>query len=382
MSLTPHQQLQKLFDESQDILVLLPPEPQGDTIAAAWALTRHLEQHNKKTTVAAEGLLRAKERYSFLPEPKNLAETLSGARDFVLLFNTRYNKIIGMRAEQDDEEYRIYITPERGSIDPRDFSFVPAKFKFDLVVVIGAPDKESLGALYEENADIFYEAPVVNIDCHAKNENFGQINFVDLTASSCSEIVAGILEKLEHSPLSEEEAECLLTGIISATDSFQKKNTTPKALQTASRLMDRGANQQRIVLNLYKTQPLHLLKLWGRVMAQLRWEESLRLVWAPVTIEDLVQSRAEAGDLPFILEKIRAHYSAGVFFALLFQESPATVRGILKAASPEILAAAQSAWPDAALRNDALEFTLPASDAEAAAREVSARIKRFLAPEK
>jgi nanoRNase/pAp phosphatase (c-di-AMP/oligoRNAs hydrolase) len=378
MSLTPHQQLQKLFNVSEDILILLPSEPQGDILASAWAVALYLEQHDKKVTVAAEGLARAKERYAFLNEPKNFVESLSGARDFVLSFNTKYNKIIGIRTEEDREEYRIYITPEHGSIDPRDFSFIPAKFKFDLVIVIGAPDKESLGKLYEDNADIFYEAPVVNIDHHPKNENFGQINFVDMTASSCSEIVTHILEKLEQSPVTESVAECLLTGIIASTDSFQKKNTTPKALQTASHLMERGADRQKIMLNLYKTQPLHLLKLWGRVMAQLRWDERLRLVWAPVTVEDLVQARAQASDLPFILEKIRTHYSAGVFFVLLFQETPSAVRGIMKAAAPDALTAAHALWPEGRLRNESLEFTLSGDSIENAEREISDRIRKFV----
>lgn len=378
MSLTPHQQLEQLFENSQDILILLPADPDGDALSAAWALALYLEQHHKPVTVAADHIFAAKARYDFLGEPKNVVETLSGARDFMISFNTEHNRIIRIRTEEVADEYRIYVTPERGSVDPRDFSFIPAKFKFDLVIVIGSPDKEHLGRLYEENADIFYEAPVVNIDCHSNNENFGQINFVDLTASSSSEIVAHLLEKLGQSPVSEAVAECLLTGVITATDSFQKKNTTPKALQTASHLMDRGADQQKIVRSLYKTQPLHLLKLWGRIMAQLHWDERLRLVWAPVTVEDLVQARAQASDLPFILEKVKSHYSAGAFFALLSQESPQTVRVIFKAAMPEVLASLASPLQGATVAHDTLTFSLAATTLEGAERAIIALLQKFL----
>ena len=62
------------------------------------------------------------------------------------------------------------------------------------MVVLGSPDKESLGKVYEENPDIFYEVPVVNIDNHAENDNFGQLNIVDITSSSTSEIVADMLQ--------------------------------------------------------------------------------------------------------------------------------------------------------------------------------------------
>jgi len=224
--------------------------------------------------------------------PETILSSIAGARDFVLAFNTSRNKILGVRTEKTEDEIRIYLTPENGSIDPRDFSFIPAKFKFDLAIVIGAPDKESLGKIYEDNPDIFYEIPIINIDNHPENELFGQINLVDITASSTAEIVAETLEISDAKLFTEAVSESLLTGIISATDSFQKRNTTPKALKLASHLMDKGADQQKIVRSLYKTQPLHLLKLWGRVMAQVKWNEELKLIWAFVSIEDLVQARA------------------------------------------------------------------------------------------
>lgn len=378
MSLSPHQQLEKLLETSQHILILLPSDPQGDTLAAAWALALHLEEHQHQVTVAADGLIHAKARYDFLTEPKNVTETLTGARDFVLSFNTQYNKIIATRTEEEGDEYRIYITPEHGSIDPRDFSFIPAKFKFDLTIVLGAPDKESLGKLYESNADLFYEMPVVNIDNHPRNENFGQINFVDMTASSCSEIVAGILEKLSRSPLTETASEALLAGIILATDSFQKRNTTPRALQAASHLMDQGADQQKIVRCLYKTQPLHILKLWGRIMSQLHWHESVRLLSAPVTDTDLAQAQANEHDLPVILEKIRAHYSAGLFFLIVFEKTPNTLQALLKTASPDTLIALQNLWPKGEIRNDVFVFSPAAKHSEDAEKEILDHIKKFL----
>ena len=44
-----------------------------------------------------------------------------GARDFVLSFSTKYNKIINFRTEKKEDAFEIYITPEKESIDPRDF---------------------------------------------------------------------------------------------------------------------------------------------------------------------------------------------------------------------------------------------------------------------
>jgi nanoRNase/pAp phosphatase (c-di-AMP/oligoRNAs hydrolase) len=275
------------------------------------------------------------ERFSFLTKPEDVINSLAGARDFVLAFNTKYNKITNVRTERVEDELRIFITPEKGSIDPRDFSFIPAKFKYDLVIVLGSPDKESLGKVYEENPDIFYEVPVVNIDHHGENDNFGQINLVDITASSTCEVVADLMQKIDEKKIDENMAESLLTGIIDATNSFQNKNTTPKSLHIGSTLMLKGADQQKIIRYLYKTQPLHLLKLWGRVMARLYWEDDIALAWAPVFLEDFVQSRSKPTDVPFILDRVKENYSAGKIFMVLYNETAGEVKGVIKCISAD-----------------------------------------------
>lgn len=366
MSLTPTQQFQEHLKKTSAPLILLPQYPTRDAVASAFALAHFLRNAGKEPTLAGERLPEEKDKLPFLAAPEGILSSIAGARDFVLSFNTERNKIINVRTENTENELRIYLTPEHGSIDPRDFSFIPAQFKFDLAIVIGAPDKESLGKIYENNPDIFYEIPIINIDNHSENESFGQINLVDITASSNAEILAETIGKAAPSLLTEAVCECLLTGIISATDSFQKKNTTPKALQLASSLMDKGADQQKIVRSLYKTQPLHLLKLWGRVMAQIKWNESLKLIWALVSVEDLVQSRARVDDLPQVLEKIKGNYSSANMFVILFPENATAIQGIAKASSPEVLHQLVERFENGKINGDTLHFTLTANSLDEA----------------
>ncbi|MBP7060660.1 MAG: hypothetical protein KBA91_01630 [Candidatus Moranbacteria bacterium] len=358
MSLTPAQQFEELLKKSVTPLIILPSYPSRDSVATAFALAFFLKHIGKDAHLAGENIASDKETLGFIGEPEHLLPSITGARDFVLTFSTARNKILNVRTEKDSDELRIFLTPENGAIDPRDFSFIPAKFKFDLAIVVGSPDKEHLGKIYEENPDIFYELPIINIDNHSDNELFGQLNLVDVTASSHAEILADILGKSTLGQPTEAVNESLLAGIISATDSFQKKNTTPKALQIASHLMDKGADQQKIIRSLYKTQPLHLLKLWGRVMAGVKWNEHLKLIWALVSVEDLVQARAVAADLPRVLEKIRSNYSSGNFYMILYPESATIVRGLIKAAQSEGLSLLADRFKEGTLRGDTLEFTL------------------------
>jgi len=335
MSLDLQQQFKNFLEKSKEILILLPQNPQGDEIGSAWALYFFLKKRGFSPNIGLSGELPLK--FSFLPKPEKILPEISGARDFVLSFDTTRNKIIHLKTEEKENRYNVYVTPEKGSVDPRDFSFILAKFNYDLLIVLGCSDLEKLGKIYETNSDLFFEVPIINIDHQSSNENFGQINLVDVTASSTSEIVSQALEQNYPDAMTEEVANCLLTGIISATNSFQENSTTPKTLLSAANLMDKGAKQQEIIRWLYKTQSFNTLKLWGRVMAKLKLEESLKLVWSELTIEDFVYSRTRPEDLPAILEKLKENYSEGRTFLCLFNNTPESTVALVKSASPELL---------------------------------------------
>lgn len=335
MSLDLQQQFKNFLEKSKEILILLPQNPQGDEIGSAWALYFFLKKRGFSPNIGLSGELPLK--FSFLPKPEKILPEISGARDFVLSFDTTRNKIIHLKTEEKENRYNVYVTPEKGSVDPRDFSFILAKFNYDLLIVLGCSDLEKLGKIYESNSDLFFEVPIINIDHQSSNENFGQINLVDVTASSTSEIVSQTLEQNYPDAMTEEVANCLLTGIISATNSFQENSTTPKTLLSAANLMDKGAKQQEIIRWLYKTQSFNTLKLWGRVMAKLKLEESLKLVWSELTIEDFVYSRTRPEDLPAILEKLQENYSEGQTFLCLFNNTPESTVALVKSASPELL---------------------------------------------
>lgn len=338
MPLQPIDALRDVLHKTQKPLLFLPEHPDGDSIAAAWAISLYMRGLGATPTVAVSDPFDKKARFGFLPKPEQVLSSLAGSKSFVLIFDTTHNPIADVVTDRLENEVRITLTPEKGAIDPRDFSFVPAELKYDLILTFGCSGKESIGALYEECADIFYELPVVNFDCRSENESFGQINMVDMTASSVSEVVATTLLAIDDALVANDIAQCLLAGVTAATDSFQHKNTTPNALHLAAQLIERGANQQQIVQHLYKTQPLGLIKLWGRVMAKLQWDETIGLVWAQVTIEDFVQSRMHPNDLPTVVEKIKSNYASGKIFLLLYEQKSGTTVGIVKFHNGEALA--------------------------------------------
>ena len=132
MSLSSAQQFEELLKKSATPLIILPSYPNRDAVATAFALAFYFKDLGKSAHLAGENILTDKETFSFIGEPDNIVASITGARDFVLSFSTVRNKIMNVRTETNPDELRIYLTPENGAIDPRDFSFIPAKFKFEL----------------------------------------------------------------------------------------------------------------------------------------------------------------------------------------------------------------------------------------------------------
>ena len=378
MSLTPKEQFHKILENTKEVLIFLPQNPHYDAIGSAWALYFFLEKSGIKPTIGLLGQLPT--RLDFLPQPERIISEVSGARELILSFDTERNNIVSWREERLENRFNVYLTPERGSLDPRDFSFVLAKFKYDLIITINCPDRESLGKFYLDNPDLFFEVPLVNIDNRSDNDNFGQINLVDLTASSCAEIVNSLLKKEKGAPLDQSVSTCLLLGIIGATNNFQKKNTTPKALLFAAELMDGGADQQKIIRWLYKTQPLNILKLLGRVMSKLNWEEKSKTVWSVLSLEDFVQSRTNPENLPIIMDKLQENYSEGRFFLLAFNDRLAHSTIFLKTDHPEILRKIANLYNIGNLSADFLRLELSESDPAQATKQLLIKIEQSLSP--
>ncbi len=97
---------------------------------------------------------------------------------------------------------------------------------YDLVITLDCSDMQRLG---KSLPPPLAHAPLVNIDHHITNLGFGAVNLVDPAASSTAEIVYRLAEALAW-PIGPEAAQCLLTGIVTDTQSFHVGNVTPALL--------------------------------------------------------------------------------------------------------------------------------------------------------
>ncbi len=319
------QQIFESINKASRVLVALPAAPNGDGLGAGLALHNFLRKLDKDVEVAcASANLDA---YKFLPGREVIKNVLQAQQSFVVSLKTGAAELDELSYEVLAGRVDIFLKPKKGRFTQNDVSFRNAKFPYDLIFVLDTPALEQLGAIYEKNTDLFFETPIVNIDHHPNNEQYGEINLVDLTATSTAEILAGLITDFEVSLIDESIATNLLAGIIVETNSFQHVKTTPRAFLQASQLVSLGARQQEIIRELYKTKNVSLLKLWGRALARIREVDSLGLAYSLVNVADLEKSGASAEDISGVMVELVATLAGRRIIIFLAEVAPQEIVG-------------------------------------------------------
>jgi len=329
MELPIDQQIFEQIRKSNKILIILPQNILADGLSAALGLRLFLNKLQKDVLVVSSG--QAPENLKFLPGADALKNQISAGKSLVVTVDTTVKKLEEISYQTTEAKAQIYLKAKGEEFAAQDLSFSTEKFPVDLIFVLGAKSLEDLGKLYEDNTDLFFETPKINIDNHADNEYFGQLNLVDITVSSVAEILAEVLQKYEEQLVDQDIATCLLLGIIFSTRSFQHVQTTPKAFLKASELVALGARQQEIIKNIYKTKSLPLLKLWGRALARMKILEVEKIVYSVLNLADFERAGAGEDELLSVLAEFIDNISGYKIIALLAEPVKNSARLLLLA---------------------------------------------------
>lgn len=115
---------------------------------------------------------------------------------------------------------------------------------------------------------------LIKIDHHPDDEPYGDLSWVNTSASSCSEIIYDFYDLFQSElTLTDEGARLLYAGIVGDTGRFMYPSTTPHTLNVASNL--RKYNFDAPLLNRQISEmPLKVAKLSGYVLQNLEMDES------------------------------------------------------------------------------------------------------------
>lgn len=127
--------------------------------------------------------------------------------------------------------------------------------------------------------------PLIVIDHHFSNEAFGKINLVDSKITSVGELLFKVFEDWGIK-ITAEVAEDLLTGIIGDTGSFQYQNVGKDTLRVAASLIELGADKDKIIYNIYRNVSFDEIRVWGKIIENMRVDGSYHFVWSAISILD------------------------------------------------------------------------------------------------
>lgn len=188
----------------------------------------------------------------------------------------RLLKKLGKRAtiiNEDSVPYGYDFLPEIGHI--RRFRNGMRNIRFDCFVALDCSALRRCGKVSQLNKK---DKPVLNIDHHISNENFGDINWVETSCSSCAEMIYKLYKKLGL-PLDRGIAMPLYVGMLTDTGSFHYPNTTSSTHKAVSELLKYNLNISDIYKNIYQNIPLQDAQLLNKILPTLRCVYSGKVAW-------------------------------------------------------------------------------------------------------
>lgn len=256
------------LNSAEDVVIVAHVFPDADTIGAGLALAQVLDRLGKRVCVS-------------FARPPALPESLCSLPGG-----------------------RLLTAPDRVNPDP------------DLVVTVDIPSRSRLGEL-DALAAPDSGRPVLVIDHHASNEQFGSVNYVDPTADSTTMLIADLLDAWGQ-PIDLPVAHCLYAGLMTDTGSFRWASA--RAHRLAARLIDLGVDNSAVSRTLLDTHPFAWLPMLSRVLTTARLVPEAAagrgLAYAVVAHRELAVARPE--EVECVVDIVRTAEQADV--AAVFKE--------------------------------------------------------------
>jgi phosphoesterase RecJ-like protein len=166
---------------------------------------------------------------------------------------------------------QMQVFPSVDSIEVTDHVDDPG----DAVIVLECGDTQRTGIA---GLDKGY---VINIDHHPGNTMFGAMNWLDLSAAACGEMVFELIGALGVS-LTPEIATHVYIAILTDTGAFHYSNITPRTFDICRQCVEAGVNATAVARSIFDSNNLARLKLYGAVLHRMQLDPTGRIATVSV----------------------------------------------------------------------------------------------------
>lgn len=136
--------------------------------------------------------------------------------------------------------------------------------KWDAVIVFECSSLDRTGAVEKL---IPPDVPIVNIDHHQNNTQFGTINAVDTSRAACGELLYDLFLHW-RARITPSIAQMLAVALVTDTGRFHHPSTTDRTLKVAGELIKKGADLTELTDRIYYRLPEPIFRLTHHVVAQ------------------------------------------------------------------------------------------------------------------
>ncbi len=230
--------VKQALSTASNVLVITHVSPDGDAISSLTATGLMLQQLGKQSTLVCDDGL--PERFFFLPSSN-----------------------------------QIKSQPEHA-------------IEYQLIIALDAGDRERMGLAYANLSRPL--PPIINIDHHTTNTQYGDIDIVIPEANATVEILFHLSNSLGLT-ITPELATNLLTGLVTDTLSFRTAGVTASTLFTAATLVEAGANLYSVTSQGLDIKPMSTVLVWQKGLNNVQMEDGV--VWTSISNRE----REEAGHM-------------------------------------------------------------------------------------
>ncbi len=160
----------------------------------------------------------------------------------------------------------LLVFPGVGDIEIADRTDDPG----DCVIVMESGDLTRTGVAGLERGFI------INIDHHVGNAMFGAVNWFEVSAAACGEMVFDLIRDLGV-PLTHDIAVHIYIAILTDTGSFHYSSITPRTFEISRICVEAGVDPVAVARSVYDTSTLGRLRLLGAVLDRMKLDPSGRL---------------------------------------------------------------------------------------------------------
>lgn len=158
---------------------------------------------------------------------------------------------------------------------------------------------------------------LINIDHHASNDRYGDLNYILPKAASSGEVVWQVLKALKCK-LTPKIAMNVYCTLVTDTGSFRYSNTTAATLRLAAEMVEAGAQPSTVSQNLFESHPRAVFVLLKRLLDRLEISQDGRYSWSVLYKKDLLETGSNYEMTEEFINYPRA--IKGVEIAMLFKE--------------------------------------------------------------